>query len=80
MFIHIYSEDVLCYWIVDGKIYVCFDHKLICVHIQTERKLNYHREHYIDVLSSHFIGMDKDDILNMAKENLNMIGGVFSCE
>ena len=75
-----YIGMYVSYWIVDGKIYVCFDHKLICVHIQTERKLNYHREHYIDVLSSHFIGMDKDDILNMAKENLNMIGGVFSCE
>lgn len=75
-----YMGRYVSYWIVDEKIYVYFNHKLICVHMQTERKLNYHREHYVDVLSSRFIGMDKDDILSMAKENLNVIGGVFSCE
>lgn len=75
-----YIGKYVSYWIIDGKIYICFEHKLIGVHIQSDKKLNYHQEHYVDILSSHFIGMDKDDILNIAKENLNVIGGVFSCE
>lgn len=75
-----YMGKYVSYWIIDNKIYVFFEHKLISVHIQSERRLNYHREHYVDVLSSHFIGKDKDDILNIAKENLNVIGGIFSYE
>jgi len=75
-----YMGKYVSYWIIDNKIYIFFEHKLISVHIQSERRLNYHREHYVDVLSSHFIGKDKDDILNIAKENLNVIGGIFSYE
>lgn len=65
-----YIGKVVSYWIIEEKIYICSEHKLIAVHIQSDRKLNYHPEHYVDVLNSHFIGMDKDEILNIAKENL----------
>lgn len=75
-----YIGKYVSYQIIDGKIYVCFEHKLIAVHIQSNRKLNYQQEHYVDILSSHFIGMEKDDVLNIAKENLNVIGGIFNCE
>lgn len=60
--------------------YICHEHRLIAVHIQSDRKLNYHEEHYVDVLNSRFNGMDKDSVLSMAKENLNVIGGIFNCE
>lgn len=68
------------YWIIEGNIYICHEHRLIAVHIQSDRKLNYHEEHYVDVLNSRFNGMDKDSVLSMAKENLNVIGGIFNCE
>ena len=75
-----YIGKVVSYWIIEEKIYICSEHKLIAVHIQSDRKLNYHPEHYVDVLNSHFVGMDKDEILNIAKENLKVIGGMFNCE
>lgn len=75
-----YIGKVVSYWVIEEKIYICFEHMLIAVHIQSDRKLNYHREHYVDVLKSHFVGMDKDEILNIAKENLKVIGGRFNCE
>ncbi len=68
------------YWIIEEQIYVLYRHKLITVHMKTDKRLNYHREHYVDVLSSHFIGVKGNDILNMAKENLNVIGGIYNCE
>lgn len=75
-----YIGKVVSYWIIEEKIYICFEHKLIAVHIQSDKKLNYHREHYVDVLKSHFVGMGQDEILNIAKENLKVIGGRFNCE
>lgn len=61
------------YWIIEDQIYVLYGHRLIAAHMKTDRRLNYHREHYVDILSSHFIGVKGNDILNMAKENLNML-------
>lgn len=75
-----YISKYVMYWIIEEKIYISFEHKLIAVHLKSSRRLNYHREHYVDVLSTHFIGMEKEEVLNIAKENLNVIGGIFNYE
>lgn len=69
------GESVTCQ-ICDSNLYIYFSTKLIARHIITDRKLNYATEHYMEVLAARYVGMEKDDILQMAKKNLEIIGGI----
>jgi len=66
------------YQVHDSNVYVYFNTKLIAMHRKSERKLNYSEEHYTNILSMKFYGKDPDEVRKIAKENLNLIGGVFS--
>ena len=65
------------YQVHDSKIYVYFNTKLIAVHQISERKLNYQEEHYRDILACTYIGKSTDEITDMAKHNLTVIGGAY---
>ena len=72
-----YMGKTVHYQVHDSKIYVYFNTKLIAVHILSSRKLNYSFEHYQDILSSMYIGKSSDEIRDIAKHNLKIIGGKY---
>lgn len=65
------------YQIHDLHAYVYYSTKLIAVHMLSDKKLNYLPEHYEEILSSVFTAKQHDDISNMAKTNLSVIGGIY---
>ncbi len=72
-----YIGKTVNYQVHDSKIYIYFNTKLIAVHQISERKLNYQEEHYRDILSCTYIGKNSDEITDMAKQNLTVIGGAY---
>lgn len=64
------------YQIIDSDLYIYFNTKLIAAHKLSDRKLNYANQHYVEVLSARYIGSDRDRIEEMAKRNLEIIGGI----
>jgi len=72
-----YIGKTVQYQVHDSKIHVYSNTKLIAVHVLSERKLNYSFEHYQDVLSCTYIGKSSDEIRDMAKHNLDIIGGAY---
>lgn len=72
-----YIGKNVCYQIHDSNIYIYFNTKLIAVHMLSNRKLNYSIEHYVDTLSHTYIGKTSDEVIQMAKHNLDIIGGVY---
>ena len=72
-----YIGKTVKYQIVDSKIHVYFNTKLIAVHALSNRKLNYSFEHYLDALSCTYIGKSSDEVRDMAKHNLDIIGGIY---
>lgn len=75
-----YIGKVVEYQIHDAKVYVYFNTKLIAVHNLSNEKLNYTPEHYTEILSLKFPGKSSDEVREFAKNNLKLIGGVFSNE
>lgn len=75
-----YIGKEIQYQIHDSNIYVYFNTKLIAVHEISVKKLNYIPEHYADVLSYKYIDKSCDEISQMAKHNLKIIGGIYSDE
>ena len=65
------------YQIHDSNVHIYFNTKLIAVHSLSNRKLNYSVDHYVDALSCKYIGKDTDEVKELAKHNLELIGGTF---
>lgn len=65
------------YQIHDSSIYVYLERRLVAVHAVSDRKLNYNADHYSQVLSYKYIGMGSDEVGRLAKEKLDIIGGVY---
>lgn len=63
------------YQVHDSTIYVYFNTKLIAVHPLSKRKLNYSLEHYMDALATKHPFKPSDEVREMAKYNLEIIGG-----
>lgn len=61
----------------DNKLYIYFNMELIVCHVITNNEINYKESHYIEALATR-INTKKDDVEEMAKQNLelfNKIGG-----
>lgn len=65
------------YQIHDLNAYVYYSTKLIAVHKLSDQKLNYHPEHYEEILSSAFPAKNAEEISDMARINLSAIGGIY---
>lgn len=50
---------------------------MIAVHPLSNRKLNYSLEHYTDALATNHIFKASDEVREMAKHNLEIIGGMY---
>lgn len=72
-----YIGKTVSYQIQDSNIYVYFNTKLIAMHTLSTRKLNYSVDHYVDTLSRTYVGKSSDDVIQMAKHNLDIIGGIY---
>lgn len=72
-----YIGKTVEYQIHDLNAYVYYSTKLIAVHMLSDRKLNYLPEHYEAILSSVFPARQAEEIADMAKTNLNAIGGIY---
>lgn len=77
---NVYIGKTVEYQIHDFNVYVYFNTKLIAVHRLSDQKLNYTPDHYSQVLSFKFVGKDSEEVRKIAKENLRIIGGVYSNE
>lgn len=73
----IYIGKTVEYQIHDLNAYVYYSTKLIAVHILTDQKLNYLPEHYAAILASAFPTRSADEISDMARTNLDTIGGMY---
>lgn len=72
-----YVGEYVEYQIIDSIVYVFYKTKLISYHVLTDKKLNYNENHYMEVLSYKFIGKNSEDIRQIAKNNLSIIGGIY---
>lgn len=63
--------------VYDSNIYVYCNTKLIAMHALSNRKLNYSINHYIDALSCKYIGKSSDEVRELAKQNLEIIGRIY---
>lgn len=72
-----YIGKYVDYQIHDSNAYVYYSTKLIAVHMLSDKKLNYHSEHYEEILRSAYPGKKDDEISDMAKSNLSAIGGIY---
>lgn len=65
--------------IYDGYIHVYYSTYFITVHVLSKKKFNYHQEHYTAIAKKSHVFQD-ENITNIAKENLEMIGRMYSYE
>jgi len=65
------------YQIHDSNVYIYSGTRLIASHVLSEAKLNYTAEHYAEVLSFKYIGKSSDEVSELAKQKLEIIGGVY---
>ena len=72
-----YIGKLVAYQVHDSTIYVYFNTKLIAVHPLSNRKLNYSLDHYTEVLATNYIFKSTDEVREMAKHNLEIIGGMY---
>ena len=72
-----YLNKTVNYQIHDSKIYIYFNTQLIAMHNISEGKLNYIPEHYEEILSLNFKGKNDDEIKEMARKNLELIGEIY---
>lgn len=50
---------------------------MIALHNISDKKLNYEKGHYESILSMNYKGKSDDDIKDMAKNNLKLIGEIY---
>ena len=50
--------------------YVYYDHKLITLHTVSNKKINYHENHHLAMMSLTFRNSDKEDVKNYAAKHL----------
>ncbi|MCR5022155.1 IS21 family transposase [Ruminococcus sp.] len=72
-----YIGKTVKYQIHDNELYVYYNTKLVSVHALSDKKLNYNAEHYTEVLNLRHIGMNSDEVRKLAKQNLELIGGIY---
>lgn len=72
-----YIGQEVCYQIHDSDIYIYSGTRLIAAHAVSDRKLNYNPEHYTEVLSYKYIGKNSDEVRQLAKQKLEIIGGTY---
>lgn len=72
-----YINEKVDYQVHDLKLYIYSNTKLIALHNISTKKLNYESEHYKQILSLNFKGKSDDDIKEMAKRNLDLIGEIY---
>ena len=75
-----YIGKQVVYQVHDSNLYIYFNTTLIAVHAISEKKWNYTSEHCEKILSFKYIGKNSDEIRQMAKTNLDIIGGIYSDE
>lgn len=61
----------------DNQIHLYYNTELVTVHLKSENKMNYHSEHYADILSQ-TLPYSRNKIEEIAQENLKMIGERFN--
>lgn len=72
-----YIGQQVQYQVHDSVVYIYADTKLIASHRLSDRKLNYNTEHYAEVLSYKYIGSSSDEVRQLAKQKLELIGGTY---
>ena len=65
--------------VYDNQLHVYFNTDLVTIHHIKNQKLNYHVNHYLEISSLTFNNKDYK-MMQMAKNNLNMIGEVYKNE
>lgn len=63
--------------IFDDYLHLYSNTKLITIHQISRSKYNYHEEHYQKIYENSFKD-DSDEIKQLAKKNLNLIGGIYN--
>ena len=63
----------------DGQLHLYCNTELVTIHRVVASKLNYHPEHY-QAISEKTLGYRYDQIANLAKHNLEMIGEIYNNE
>ncbi|MBR4341215.1 MAG: IS21 family transposase [Lachnospiraceae bacterium] len=72
-----YIGQEVSYQVHDSDIYIYSGYRLIASHAISDRKLNYDSEHYTEVLSYKYIGKSSDEVRQLAKQKLEIIGGAY---
>lgn len=72
-----YLNQTVSYQIHDFKLHIYSNTKLIALHNISNKKLNYESDHYEQILSLNFKGKSDDEIKDMAKKNLDLIGEMY---
>ncbi len=72
-----YIGEKVEYQIEDSKLYIYSNTKLIALHIISDKKLNYDEEHYLEIVRANFKHKDESEIVEIAKENLKLIGELY---
>ena len=65
--------------VYDGQIHLYYNTNLITIHAIQNQKLNYHTEHYAEISALTF-KRSSYEMIEKAKENLNLIGEVYKNE
>lgn len=68
-----YIDKRLQLQVYDNQIHLYFNTNLVAVHLISNKKMNYLKEHYVEILKL-TLPFDNEDIENIAKENLSKIG------
>lgn len=68
-----YIDKRLQLQVYDNQLHLYFNTNLVAVHLVSSKKINYLKEHYIDILKQ-TLPFNDENIENIAKENLNKIG------
>lgn len=72
-----YENKPLNLQVLDNKLYVYDNTKLVTIHKISHKKLNYHLEDYKEILSNTLKNKDSVAIKEIAKENLKKIGEIY---
>lgn len=74
-----YIDKQLKLQIYDNQLHLYYNTELITIHAISNKKLNYHEEHYLKITNRTLNG-DKLNIEEIAKNNLKRIGEIYSNE
>jgi len=65
--------------VYDDQLHVHYNTKLVTIHNIQNQKLNYHEEHYAEISALTF-NKSSYEMMEKAKQNLNLIGEVYKNE